>query len=110
MHHTRVLVRDCLDYMKAMHHPREPNLWGRPRRSSGGQLNQKGRDREAIAGILWHSFHTNWFEYNAGSRLIHFRFSERYRNMARDGVEVFSSALDQRRVMLNRSCPTRNSE
>ena len=85
----RVLVRDCLDYVKATHHPKEPNLWGRPRRSAGGQPNQMERDREAIAGILWHSFHTNWFEYNAGSRLIHFRFPERYRNMARDGVEVY---------------------
>jgi len=75
--------------MKTTHHPKAPDLWGRPRRSSGGHLNQMGRDREAIAGILWHSFHTSWFEYNAGSRLIHFRFPERYRNMARDGVEVY---------------------
>ena len=42
-----------------------------------------------IAGILWHATHTNWFEFHAGSRLVHLRFPIRYRKMARDGVPVF---------------------
>ena len=86
----KVLVRDCLEHMRTTHCTKGRDMWKRPRRSGAdGRLNQFGRDREAIAGILWHSFHTNWFEYNAGSRLIHFRFPERYRAMARDGVEVY---------------------
>ena len=48
-----------------------------------------GKDREAIAGILWHSVNTIWFDYHAGSTLIHFRFPTMYRDMARDGVKVF---------------------
>ena len=48
-----------------------------------------GKDKEAIAGILWHSVNTSWFDYHAGSTLIHFRFPTMYRDMARDGVKVF---------------------
>jgi hypothetical protein len=62
----------------------------KPRKvAMGGTINELGRDRDTIANMLWHSTHTNWFEYNAGSRLIHFRFPKRYRKEARDGVWPF---------------------
>jgi hypothetical protein len=39
--------------------------------------------------MLWHTTHTNWFEFHAGSCLVHLRFPIRYQKEARDGVEVF---------------------
>jgi hypothetical protein len=43
--------------------------------------------------MLWHNVHTNWFEFHAGSRLIHFHFPARYRTMACDGVPVWFERL-----------------
>ena len=48
-----------------------------------------GKDRWAMEGMLWHSAHTSWFDYHAGSRLFHFRFPSRYCKIARDGVEAY---------------------
>jgi hypothetical protein len=59
------------------------------RRTKNGHLTEFGRDREAIAGILWHSVHTSWFEFNAGTCLIFFHFPKQYQKMARNGVRVF---------------------
>ena len=39
--------------------------------------------------MLWHSTHSNWFKFNAGSRLVHFCFSEGYQKEAQDGVKIF---------------------
>ena len=79
------LVRDCLAYVRITHR----TMWEKPRRFKVGELTKLGKDREAIASILWHSVNTSWFDYHAGSTLVHFRFPPRYREMARDGVEVF---------------------
>ncbi len=54
-----------------------------------GQTTEFKRDRAAIASMLWHNVHTNWFEFHAGSKLIHFHFPVRYRTMARDGGPVW---------------------
>ena len=93
----RVLVRDCLAYVHTTH----GTMWEKPRRSKDGELTKLGKDREAFASILWHSVNTSWFDYHAGSTLVHFRFPPRYQEMARDGVEVFfeqpgPTAHDQR--------------
>jgi hypothetical protein len=81
------LLTDCARHMAESH---GKNWSTKPRKLvKGGTINELGRDREAIANMLWHSTHTNWFEYNAGSRLIHFRFPKQYRKEARDGVRPF---------------------
>jgi hypothetical protein len=87
-HHRffRQLTRDALRFMRETH----GEGW-----TTAGWLNKESqateleKDRAAIAGVLWHSGHTSWFEYNAGSRLIHFRFPLRHRAMARDGVPLW---------------------
>ena len=54
--------------------------------------------------MLWHpTTHTNWFEYNVGSRLIHFRFPKQYRKEARDRVWPF---FEKARPTTQRSQPT----
>jgi hypothetical protein len=35
-------------------------------------ITELGRDQAAIISLLWHSLQTDWFEYNAGSKLVHF--------------------------------------
>jgi hypothetical protein len=57
--------------------------------SRGGELMELGRDQEAISSMLRHTTHTNWFEFQAGSRLVHLRFPICYRAMAQDGVPVW---------------------
>ena len=61
----------------------------KPRQHRDGLLTELGKDQSAIANLLWHSTHTNWFEFHAGSRLVHLRFPLRYRRMARDGVPAW---------------------
>jgi hypothetical protein len=81
------LLTDCIQHMAESH---GKNWSTKPRKvAKGGTINELGRDRDAIANMLWHSTHTNWFEYNAGSRLIHFRFPKHYRKEARDGIRPF---------------------
>ena len=60
----------------------------KPRRSVEGNT-ELGRDQAAIISLLWHSSQTDWFEYNAGSKVVHFRFPARYQKMARDGVPIY---------------------
>jgi hypothetical protein len=82
----KVLLRDCAAYLASAYGAD----WERqPRRKRGGERTKLDCDQGAINSMLWHSTHTNWFEFNAGSRLVHFCFPERYRKEARDGVKVF---------------------
>ena len=82
----KLLRVDCCRYMRDTH----GSHWIKaPRITKGGQPTEVELDRRAIANILWHNVHTNWFEFNAGSRLVHFRFPKLYRTMARDGVPVW---------------------
>ena len=82
----KVLLRDCSDYLASAYGAG----WARQlRRKRGGERTELARDQDAITSMLWHSTHTNWFEFKAGSRLVHFRFPARYRKEARDGVKVF---------------------
>jgi hypothetical protein len=81
----RGLTHDCVAYMHETH----GTDWVNKRRTKGEALTELGRDRAAIAGVLWHSTNTNWFEFHAGSRLVHLWFPIRYRKMARDGVPVY---------------------
>jgi hypothetical protein len=79
------LFLDCLTYLHTAHGA----AWVKLRRTKNGHLTEFGWDREAIAGILWLSVHTSWFEFNLGSCLIFFCFPKQYQKMARDGVRVF---------------------
>jgi hypothetical protein len=82
----RGLAHDCSMHMQRTHGEK----WHtRPRSRRDGELTKVGKDQCAIAGILWHATHTNWFEFHAGLRLVHLRFPIRYRKMARDNVPVF---------------------
>ena len=81
----RGLVRDCSKYMERVH----GLAWSGRLRGKGGMLPETGQDRLAIAGMLWHATHTNWFEFHAGSRLVHLRFLLRYRASAQDGIPAW---------------------
>ena len=81
----RGLVQDCVGYICSTY----GTSWRKARHTKDGEITTLGKDRKAIAGILWHSVNTSWFDYHAGSTLIHFRFPTMYRDMARDGVKVF---------------------
>lgn len=81
----RALTNDCVAYIKDTYGPG----WQSLPRKIDNNLTKLGRDLHAINHIIWHATHTNWFEYKAGSRVIHFRFPLRYRKIARDGVPVF---------------------
>jgi hypothetical protein len=65
------------------------SIWKKPRHTKDGQLTRLGRDKLAMGGIMWHSHHTSWFEYHAGSQVIYSWFPARYQEMARDGVGVY---------------------
>jgi hypothetical protein len=52
----------------------------------GNALTKLGRDQQAISSMLWHASHTTWFEFHAGSRLVHLCFLIRYRQTARDEI------------------------
>ncbi len=82
----KCLVQDCIQYM---HEKDNGSIWGKARRTRDGELTQLGKDCAAILGILWHSFHTSWFEYHADSHLIHSQFPPRHWEMARDGMPVY---------------------
>jgi hypothetical protein len=82
----RGLVKDCAAHMKEAH---GPDWMGKPCQQRDGVLTKLGRDQLAMANLLWHLTHTNWFEFNAGSRLVHLRFPLRFWRMARDGVPVW---------------------
>jgi hypothetical protein len=54
-----------------------------------GALTELGQDQRAISSMLWHSSHTSWLKFNAVSRLVHFRFPERYQREAQNRVWAF---------------------
>ncbi len=83
--YIRVLLRDCIRYMKEEH----GDDWSLKSRCSREGTTELGMDQLAIVNILWHSTQTDWFEYNSGSKIVHFRFPKRYRKLARDGVPIF---------------------
>ncbi len=64
----RRLLWDCLAYIHGIHSIKWTQLWC----IKDGHITKFGRDLKAIAGILWHSSHTSWFEFNLGSSLIFF--------------------------------------
>ena len=78
---------DCCKFMEKEH----GKAWkgNGVRRNGAGNLMELGRDQVSITGMLWHACHTLWFEFNARSRLVHFRFPLRYCKEARDGVRPF---------------------
>jgi hypothetical protein len=58
------LVRDCARYLADTY----GEGWSlKPHRSKDGSQGKMSRDQQAITSMLWHSFHTLWFEFNAGS-------------------------------------------
>jgi hypothetical protein len=65
----RGLVRDCVGYIRSTY----GTSWRKACHTKDGEMTTLGKDREAIAGILWNSVNTSWFDYHAGSTLIHFR-------------------------------------
>ena len=83
--YIKVLVRDCVRFMREQH----GDDWvAKPRHAEEG-ITELGRDQKAITEMLWHSVQSDWFEYRAGSKVVHFRFPKRYRKLARDGVPIF---------------------
>ncbi len=66
-----------------------PDWMGKPHQQRDGVLTELGRDQSAMANLLWHSTHTNWFEFNAGFRLVHLRFPLRFQRIVRDGVPAW---------------------
>ena len=81
----RGLRRDCSAFIESKH----GSDWMTKPRAINAKLTSLGRDLKAMRNMLWHATHTNWFEYKAGSRLVHFRFPIKYRRVARDGVKCF---------------------
>lgn len=82
----RGLLRDCLVQLKRKFGLAWPMM---AKSSKSGKLTRVGKELAAMRNLLWHATHTSWFEYEAGSRLYHFRFPIRYRTLARDGVPIF---------------------
>ena len=81
----KALRRDAVQYLRDTY----GDWMGAKRKNNDGTLTSLGKDLRGISHMLQHTTHTNWFEYLAGSRIIHFRFPLKYRDMARDGVPVF---------------------
>ena len=52
-------------------------------------ITELGWDQAAIMSLLWHSSQTDWFEYNAGSKLVHFRYPLHYQKAARNGLPIY---------------------
>ena len=81
----KTLRRDCIRFMKDRHGLN----WASKPRTAGEGTTELGRDQAGISSVLWHSTQTNWFEYHAGSKVVHFRFPARYQKLARDGVPIY---------------------
>jgi hypothetical protein len=80
------LKRDCADFLARAH---GVDWTSKPRKGRNSDLTKLGQDQHAIANLVWHSTHTNWLEFNAGSRLVFFWFPQQYRREVRDGVRKF---------------------
>ena len=74
----RGLVQDCVRFVRASY----GTSWRKPQHTKDGELTTLGKDREAIASVIWHSVNTSWFDYHAGSTLVHFCFPAMYQEMA----------------------------
>ena len=83
--YRRKLTSDCTRFMRNKHGAG----WRDRATVKATKLSDVEADRVAMAEILWRAAENDWFEYSAGSRLIFFRFPQRYQNLARDGVPVF---------------------
>jgi hypothetical protein len=72
------------------------NWCSMPHRHPGrvNALTKLGCDQQAISSMLWHASHTTWFEFHAGSRLVHLCFPIRYRQMARIGIPALFDSPD----------------
>ena len=87
---VRHLTSDCYSHLAEKY----GEEWAKLPRKKNGKLTPLGVDQHAICHIIWHATNTTWFEYLAGTRLIHFRFPKRYQGQARDGVPIyFESAV-----------------
>jgi hypothetical protein len=93
------LKRDCADFVARAH---GVDWTSKPRKGRNGDLTELSQDQHAIANLVWYSTHTNWFEFNAGSQLVFFRFPQQYWREARDGVRTF---FEQPRPTTRRAQP-----
>ena len=64
----KCLLQDSIRFMRRKH---GVDWSSKPRRVEEG-ITELGRDQAAIMSLLWHSFQTDWFKYNARSKLVHF--------------------------------------
>jgi len=83
--YIRRLTEDCYNHL----HAEFGEDWTSQPRKSKGKLTRLGREQHAINHIIWHATNTTWFEYKAGTRLVHFRWPKFYQKMVKDGVPVF---------------------
>ena len=81
----KCLLRNSIRFMRSNY---GVNWSSKPCRSEEG-ITELGCDQAAIMSLLWHSSQTDWFEYNAGSKLVHFRFPLCYQKAARNGLPVY---------------------
>lgn len=63
--------------------------WALHARKRGSKLTPLSQDQLNIINMTCHALYSNWFEYQAGSRLVHLRFLLRHQRMACDGILVF---------------------
>jgi hypothetical protein len=87
----QLLTQDATTYMRCTH----GDDWGTGPWVEYGQMTKLGKDWAAIAGMLWHTSHTSWFENHVGLRLVQFRFPPLYRTMDGTVCPYGSSALGQ---------------
>jgi hypothetical protein len=85
----RALYLDCMEYLEKEFGADWKAMLSPPSESPSVKTKQLKLELDAVRNILWHANETNWFEYLSGSRLHHFRFPDRYRKEARDGVKIF---------------------
>lgn len=90
--YRRQVVRDCLKYLWQTHGDDWPVQRTKGRKETASRARDETSldlDLEAIRDIIWRVLKNSWFEYPFGSSLFFFRFPEKYRKLARDGVPVF---------------------
>ena len=69
----KCLLRECLRFIRERH----GDDWSSKPRIAEEGITELGCDQAAIVSLLWHSSQSDWFEYNAGSRVVHFWFPPR---------------------------------
>ena len=85
----RALREDSLRFLREKHGADWAERRIRARRRNNSARRELEKDRAAIANLMWHATQTDWFEYTAGSRIIHFRYPVRYQRIAREGVPSY---------------------